>query len=63
MRQKIVWEGAETGAEARKKAETETEAPNSRELVVHSGEWTTSSPGGGGNQVKSPEKVGNQVKS
>ena len=56
MRQKIVWEEAETVVEARKKAATETDTPNSREPVVHSGEWTTSSLGGGGNQVKSPEK-------
>ena len=57
MRQKIACEKAEIGAEARKKAETETEAPNSRELVVHSGEWTTSSQGGGGNRDKSWEKA------
>ena len=57
MRQKIACEKAEIGAEARKKAETETEAPNSRELVVHSVEWTTSSLRKGGNQGKSPEKA------
>ena len=57
MRQKIVWEKDETGAEARKKAETEAEAPNSRELVLHSLEWTTSSSEKGGNQGKSPEKA------
>ena len=57
MRQKIACEKAEIGAEARKKAETETEAPNSRELVVHSGEWTTSSLGKGRNRVKNPEKM------
>lgn len=53
----MVWEGAETGAEAREKAKTETEAPNSREPVVYFEEWTTSSPGKGRNRVKSPEKA------
>lgn len=57
MRQKIACEKAEIGAEARKKAETETEAPNSREPVVYFEEWTTSSPGKGRNRVKSPEKL------
>ena len=40
------WESAETGSEARK----------SREPVVHSFEWTTSSSGKCRNRVKSPEK-------
>ena len=57
MRQNIVWEEAKTGVEAREKAKTETEAPNSREPVVYFEEWTTSSPGKGRNRVKSPEKA------
>ena len=42
---------------ARKSAETGPKARKSREPVVHSVEWTTSSPEKGSNQVRSPEKV------
>ena len=53
----MAWEEVESGAEARKKAATETEPPNSREPVVPSLKWTTSSLGGGGNRAKSSGKV------
>ena len=52
------WSTLESGPLApRDKAETGTKARKRREPVVHSGEWTTSSPGGGGNWVKSQEKA------
>ena len=40
----------------RKAAETRSKAPKSREPVVHSVEWTTSSWEKGRNQAKSPKR-------
>ena len=41
---------------ARREAETKAKLPKSREPVVHSVEWTTSSLEKGGNRVKCLEK-------
>ena len=58
--QKVVsqWPTLWSGPLARReRAGTKSKARKSREPVAHSLEWTTSSPGKGWNQVKSPEKL------